>query len=98
MTHVLEYIPKLPNGVRLIGPQEVYHRIGAFSFAFDHHHPKDIADALADRGIAVRAGHHCTEPLHAYYGIPASLRMSLYIYNTTEDIDRFFRELFLLTA
>ncbi len=48
---------------------------------------------LADVGICVRSGHHCTDPLHATLGIRGSLRMSLYIYSTTSDIDRFFQEL-----
>jgi cysteine desulfurase/selenocysteine lyase len=68
-------------------------RLGVFSFYFDEHHPRDIADALALEGICVRAGHHCAEPLHGLYNIPASLRMSLYIYNTKTDIDRFFETL-----
>ena len=45
-----------------------------------------MADALAEEGICVRAGHHCTEPLHTHLGLPATLRMSLYLYNTKEDI------------
>ena len=64
-----------------------------FSFFFDSYHPRDVADALADLGIAVRAGHHCAEPLHEHFSIPASLRMSLYLYNTRSDIDHFFTAL-----
>jgi cysteine desulfurase / selenocysteine lyase len=45
---------------------------------------------MADRHIAVRAGRHCTDPLHTRLGIGGTLRMSLYLYNTIEDIDRFF--------
>ncbi len=47
--HTLEHIKTLPDHIHLIGPKDAHHRIGAFSFAFDRHHPKDIADALADR-------------------------------------------------
>lgn len=46
---------------------------------------------LADHGIAVRSGHHCAEPLHRSLGIGASLRASLYLYNTHEEIEKFFR-------
>ena len=91
--YALAKIRELPNSVKLIGPKEANHRLGVFSFAFDNKHPRDIADALADVGICVRAGHHCTEPLHNHYGLPATLRMSTYIYNTKDDLDRFFQEL-----
>ncbi len=48
---------------------------------------------LADAGICVRAGHHCTDPLHQALGIRGSLRASFYIYNTREDVERFIEEL-----
>lgn len=91
--YTLEKITLLPSGVRLIGPMESDYRVWVFSFAFDHHHPRDVADTLADAGICVRAGHHCTEPLHTSLGLSATLRMSLSIYNTREDVDRFIEEL-----
>lgn len=91
--YALEKIRLLPPGVRLIGPRESDYRVWVFSFAFDHHHPRDIADTLADAEICVRAGHHCTEPLHTSLGLPATLRMSLSIYNTRDDVDRFIEEL-----
>jgi cysteine desulfurase / selenocysteine lyase len=72
----------------LLGSQKSENRLGVFSFTFDAHHPGDIAELLADAGICVRAGHHCTDPLHASLGVGGSLRASLYLYNTREDVDK----------
>ncbi len=52
-------------------------------------HPHDVATLLDQEGIAVRAGHHCAQPLHRLLGIPASCRVSFYLYNTPEEVDRF---------
>ena len=52
-------------------------------------HPHDIATLLSDEKIAIRAGHHCAQPLGAYLGVPATARASLYFYNTEEEIDFF---------
>lgn len=76
--------------VRLIGSEKEEGRIGVFSFVTDKMHISDLADAFADKGICVRAGHHCAEPLMQSQGISGSVRMSLYLYNTYTDIDRFF--------
>ena len=51
-------------------------------------HPHDLASVLDQEGIAIRAGHHCAEPLMDYYGVPATARASFYIYNTEEEVDR----------
>ncbi len=91
--YTLEKIKKLPKWVHLLGSHTSKNRLWVFSFSFDDHHPNDIAEILADAGICVRSGHHCTDPLHTTLGIRGSLRMSLYIYSTTSDIDRFFQEL-----
>ncbi|PID84449.1 cysteine desulfurase CsdA [Candidatus Gracilibacteria bacterium] len=93
IAHAFSYCKNLPKGVRLIGCDENTRRVGVFSFVFDGHHPSDVAEFLADANICVRAGHHCAEPLHNAIGVGASLRMSLYIYNTKSDIDRFFEAL-----
>lgn len=77
------------KGIRLIGSKNPEHRLGVFAFTFADHHPNDIAEILADAGICVRAGHHCTDPLHQTLGIRGSLRASLYIYNTKKDVDTF---------
>lgn len=78
---------------QLINNTNSSERIGIFSFYFPTIHARDVADFLADHHIAVRAWHHCTEPFHLALHIPASLRMSLSIYNSKEDIDTFFEVL-----
>lgn len=77
------------GGVRLLGSRNPENRLGVFSFVFEDHHPNDVAEMLADSGICVRSWHHCTDPLHHALGIWGSLRASLYIYNTREDVERF---------
>jgi len=62
-------------------------RCGIVSFTVDGLHPHDCAQFLDSRGIAVRAGHHCAMPLHQALGVPASVRVSLALYTTNEDID-----------
>lgn len=91
--YTLEKIRELPSSIRLIGSKSPENRLGVFSFSFHNHHPNDVAEMLADEGICVRSGHHCTEVLHNHLGIGGSLRMSLYLYNTRADIDRFFETL-----
>jgi cysteine desulfurase / selenocysteine lyase len=76
------------KGLRLFGPREARDRIAVFSFALDGVHPHDVATILDAEGIAVRAGHHCTQPLMRRLGVPATTRASCYVYNTTEDLDR----------
>jgi cysteine desulfurase / selenocysteine lyase len=76
------------KGLRLLGPTDAADRIAVFSFALDGVHPHDVATILDAEGIAVRAGHHCTQPLMRRLGVPATTRASCYVYNTTEDLDR----------
>ena len=59
----------------------------AIAFTLDGVHPHDLATILDTQGVAVRAGHHCTQPLHRRYGLSATARASFYIYNTLEDLD-----------
>ncbi len=75
-------------GLTILGPLKAVDRGGAVSFTLDSAHPHDIAQVLDQEGIAIRAGHHCAQPLHRRFGIPASARASLHLYNTREDIDR----------
>lgn len=91
--YTLWKIAKLPSSIHLLGPKNPENRLWVFSFYFDNVHAGDIAHTLADMGVSVRAGHHCTEPLHTSLGIAATLRMSLYMYNTKEDIDAFINAL-----
>jgi cysteine desulfurase/selenocysteine lyase len=85
--YVLERLAEVP-GLRVLGPQKAEDRAGLAAFTLDGVHPHDAAQVLDHYGIAVRAGHHCTQPVHAYYRIPASARASFYLYNTFEEVDR----------
>lgn len=76
------------DGLQILGPAPE-HRAGLVCFAFDKIHSHEFAQVLNDRfGVAVRAGHHCTQPLHKLLGITASTRASFYLYNQPEDVDR----------
>lgn len=74
--------------VEVYGPPAGEERSGLVSFNVDGVHGHDLSSLLNDRGIAVRAGNHCTQPLHNQLEIPGSVRASFYIYNTTDEIDR----------
>ncbi len=73
-------------GIQLLGPQSG-DRGGVVAFSMDGVHPHDIAQVLDQEGICVRAGHHCTKPLHRKLGIGASARASFYVYTIPEEID-----------
>ncbi len=77
--------------VKIIGTTE--HKAGVISFALESIHPFDIGTLLDKFGIAVRTGHHCTQPLMNFFNIPGTTRMSFGIYNTTQEIDYFFQAL-----
>jgi len=74
-------------GVRIIGPESTVDRGSAISFVVDGLHPHDVGQVLDDRGVAVRVGHHCAWPTCRRYGVPATTRLSTYLYNDTDDID-----------
>jgi cysteine desulfurase/selenocysteine lyase len=74
------------QGLTIYGPSNLYDRGSVIAFNIDSIHPHDIAQVLAEKNICVRSGHHCTMPLHTRLGIPASVRASFYLYNTTEDV------------
>ena len=76
------------GGVHVFGPHAAAERIAVFSFELEGVHPHDVATILDAEGIAVRAGHHCTQLLMRRLCVPATTRASAYIYNTTEDLDR----------
>jgi cysteine desulfurase/selenocysteine lyase len=84
--YALDRLAEVP-GVRVYGP-EAAQRGGVASFTLDGTHPHDVAQILDDRGIAVRAGHHCAMPIHEKFGIPATTRASFYLYNTSSEVDR----------
>jgi cysteine desulfurase / selenocysteine lyase len=75
------------KGVQIIGPAPE-HKGGLVSFVLDRIHAHDVAQLLDRHGIAIRAGHHCTMPLHKRYGVPATARASFYFYNTLAEIDK----------
>lgn len=75
------------DGVRVFGPSDPAERTAVFSFSLDGVHPHDVATIVDAEGVAVRAGHHCCQPLMRRLGVPATTRASAYIYNTTEEID-----------
>ncbi len=77
---------RLIDGLRFIG--DARHRSGAISFLVGDTHPSDVGVLLDQQGIAVRTGHHCTQPLCDRFGIPGTVRASLAVYNTTGDIDK----------
>jgi cysteine desulfurase/selenocysteine lyase len=72
-------------GIRLIGTAE--HKASAISFVMDGVHPHDIGTILDREGIALRTGHHCAQPVMQRFGIPATARASLALYNTRADVD-----------
>jgi cysteine desulfurase/selenocysteine lyase len=75
-------------GLTLYGPAEASARTGAFAFSLAGVHPHDVAQWLDAAGVALRAGHHCAQPLHARLGVTATARASLGLYNLPEEIDR----------
>ncbi|MSR67204.1 SufS family cysteine desulfurase [Candidatus Peribacteria bacterium] len=72
----------------ILGPQSDEGLLGCVSFTVDGIHPHDLTEILGRKGICLRAGHHCTQPLHKFLGITASTRLSVAVYNTEEEIDR----------
>ena len=84
--YALEQLRNVP-GVRIIGPQDDHARGSAVSFVVDGLHPHDVGQFLDDHGVAVRVGHHCAWPTCRRFDVPATTRLSTYIYNDTSDID-----------
>jgi len=78
----LEQIP----GLRIVG--RARKKVSVVSFVLDNVHPQDIGILLDNQGIAVRTGHHCTQPLMDRLGIPGTARASFAVYNTKEEIDK----------
>ena len=73
-------------GVRLIGTAP--DKASILSFVLDGVHPHDIGTIVDQHGVAIRTGHHCAQPVMERFGIPATARASLAMYNTTDDVDR----------
>ena len=83
--YALERLEEVP-GVKLFGPG-ADQKGGVAAFTLEGVHPHDVAQILDKDGIAVRAGHHCAQPLHEKFGIPATSRASFYLYNTKQEVD-----------
>lgn len=75
------------DGVTIFGPPPGQSRAGLVTFNLGHVHPHDLATVLDARGVAIRAGHHCAQPLMRLFNVPATARASFYLYNTEEDVD-----------
>lgn len=87
LAYALERLAQV-EGLRMYGPGTTNARGAAISFTLGNVHPHDVAAVLDGEGIAVRAGHHCCQPLHALLDIPATTRASFYVYNIPEEVDR----------
>jgi cysteine desulfurase/selenocysteine lyase len=74
-------------GVRCLGPDDPAAHAGVISFLIDGVHPHDVATVFDSEGVAVRAGHHCAQPVMLRYDIPATTRASFYVYNDLDDVD-----------
>jgi cysteine desulfurase/selenocysteine lyase len=91
--HEVELTQYLLNGfseiadLRIIGPTTTNNRGGVISFTVGDIHPHDLGQFLDSQGLAVRTGHHCAWPLTRKLGVPATTRASVYLYNTTDDLD-----------
>lgn len=93
--HLFDRLAEVPN-LRIYGPKPDAQgggRAALASFTAGELHPHDLSTLLDHEGIAIRSGHHCTQPLHRLLNAPGSARASLYFYNTREEIDRFIEAL-----
>ena len=89
--HAVEEAARRFGGkLKIYGPPDTADRQGVMSFALEGVHPHDVAELLDADGIAVRAGHHCCQPLMERLGVPALTRSSPYIYNTQVEVDQLF--------
>jgi cysteine desulfurase/selenocysteine lyase len=86
IAYALERLEEIP-GVRVLGPI-AKKKGGVAAFTLEGIHPHDVAQILDTLGVAVRAGHHCAQPLHEKFGINATTRASFYIYSEKEEVDK----------
>ncbi|MCI0451382.1 MAG: cysteine desulfurase [Candidatus Latescibacteria bacterium] len=85
VAYAVDALSSIP-GVTLVGTPK--HRVGVVSFTIEGVHPHDAGMILDHEGIAIRAGHHCTQPVMDFYGVPATNRASFAFYNTRDEVDR----------
>ena len=88
----MEGIRDIP-AVHVLGSEMAEEHCGILAFTVDGVHPHDISEILASDGVAIRAGHHCAQPLLAHLGHPSTARASLAFYNTEAEIDRLLNSL-----
>ncbi|HCW80001.1 MAG TPA: cysteine desulfurase, partial [Ruminococcaceae bacterium] len=93
LNYALDGLAEVPHITVYGGTKNRRDRCGVISFNVDGVHPHDVASILDADGVAIRAGHHCAQPLMDYLGVNATCRASLYFYNTREDIDQFLSSL-----
>ena len=74
-------------GVSIFGPMDAHQRGGVVSFELEGVHPHDVGQVLDTRGVAIRTGHHCAQPVMLALNVPATARASFYLYNTTDEVD-----------
>jgi cysteine desulfurase/selenocysteine lyase len=86
MRYAMKRLGELAD-IRIYGPKDPDARGGVVSFTHAEIHAHDLATILDKEGVAIRAGHHCNQPLMRRLGVAATARASFYIYNTTEDVD-----------
>jgi cysteine desulfurase/selenocysteine lyase len=89
----LERLAEEFPAIRLYGPGPEVPRAGVISFTLADIHPHDLATILDHEGVAIRAGHHCCQPLMRHYGIAATARASFYLYNDEDDLAALIRAL-----
>jgi cysteine desulfurase / selenocysteine lyase len=88
VTYALETLPRQVPGIEIYGPRSADERAGIVTFNLPDVHPHDIATLLDREAVAIRAGHHCTMPLHERLDLAASARASFNVYTGRDDIDR----------
>lgn len=91
-TLLMEEMRRIPY-VHIVGHPDPLRHCGIVTFTVDGVHPHDIATVLDEEHIAIRAGHHCAQPLGAHLGLPSTARASLYFYNTEDEVRRFAEKL-----
>jgi selenocysteine lyase/cysteine desulfurase len=91
--YTLDALATVPD-VRVIGPADLTERAATISLVVDGVHPHDVGQILDSEGVEVRVGHHCARPVCVRYGVPATTRVSPYLYTTTGDIDALVRGLY----
>ncbi len=86
LAYAMERMGGVP-GMNILGPRDLAERSGVVSFTLGDVHPHDLATILDSEGVAIRAGHHCCQPLMKCLGVGSTARASFYLYNTTDEVD-----------